>query len=175
MLFRSPSAEPAALLAQGATLLSLRCELGFRSLYVPRGAHLPVGSRVRVHEQITKENLGVNHGGRKLEAHVRQKLGIGYRETDAAGDYTLEPVYCLGLCASGPAAMIDGRPVAPETKPLPRLFLLNKPVDVLVTHRDHKAVRIRSDEVVEVATQFMRRDETPGHVGGPEPRRRLAG
>jgi 23S rRNA pseudouridine2605 synthase len=38
----------------------------------------------------------------------------------------------------GDAVLIDGRPVAPETKPLPRLFLLNKPVDVLVTHRDHK-------------------------------------
>ena len=24
----------------------------------------------------------------------------------------LAPVYCLGLCASGPAAMIDGQPVA---------------------------------------------------------------
>lgn len=38
----------------------------------------------------------------------------------------------------GDTVLIDGRPVAPETKPLPRLFLLNKPVDVLVTHRDHK-------------------------------------
>jgi formate dehydrogenase subunit gamma len=25
---------------------------------------------------------------------------------------TLEAVYCLGLCASGPAALVDGRPVA---------------------------------------------------------------
>ena len=33
---------------------------------------------------------------------------------------------------------LDGKPVAPSTKPLPRLFLLNKPFDVLVTHRDHK-------------------------------------
>jgi formate dehydrogenase subunit gamma len=24
---------------------------------------------------------------------------------------TVEPVYCLGLCACGPAAMIDERPV----------------------------------------------------------------
>ena len=38
----------------------------------------------------------------------------------------------------GDTVLIDGRPVAPETKPLPRLFLLNKPMDVLVTHRDHK-------------------------------------
>lgn len=38
----------------------------------------------------------------------------------------------------GDTVLIDGRPVAPETKPLPRLFLLHKPVDILVTHRDHK-------------------------------------
>ncbi len=41
----------------------------------------------------------------------------------------------------GDVVLIDGRTVAPETKPLPRLFLLHKPVDVLVTHRDHKARR----------------------------------
>lgn len=41
----------------------------------------------------------------------------------------------------GDTVLIDGRPVAPETKPLPRLFLLHKPVDVLVTHRDHKGRR----------------------------------
>jgi formate dehydrogenase subunit gamma len=27
----------------------------------------------------------------------------------------LEPIYCLGLCASGPSAMIDGRPYARVT------------------------------------------------------------
>jgi formate dehydrogenase subunit gamma len=24
---------------------------------------------------------------------------------------TLEPVFCLGLCATGPAALVDGRPI----------------------------------------------------------------
>lgn len=38
----------------------------------------------------------------------------------------------------GDAVTLDGRPVAPETKPLPRLYMLHKPIDVLVTHRDHK-------------------------------------
>jgi 16S rRNA U516 pseudouridylate synthase RsuA-like enzyme len=41
----------------------------------------------------------------------------------------------------GDAVTVDGRPVAPETKPLPRLFMLNKPNDMLVTHRDHKGSR----------------------------------
>jgi 23S rRNA pseudouridine2605 synthase len=38
----------------------------------------------------------------------------------------------------GDVVTLDGRAVAPSTKPLPRLFVLNKPLDVLVTHRDHK-------------------------------------
>jgi formate dehydrogenase subunit gamma len=36
------------------------------------------------------------------------------------GRVTFEPVYCLGLCASGPAAMLDGKPIAritPERVP----------------------------------------------------------
>jgi formate dehydrogenase subunit gamma len=33
-------------------------------------------------------------------------------ETTADGRVTLEAIYCLGLCASGPSALIDGRPVA---------------------------------------------------------------
>lgn len=36
----------------------------------------------------------------------------------------------------GDAVTVDGQPVAPATRPQPRLFMLNKPVDYLVTHRD---------------------------------------
>ena len=32
--------------------------------------------------------------------------------TNADGSVTLEPVYCLGLCASGPSVMINGQPQA---------------------------------------------------------------
>lgn len=41
----------------------------------------------------------------------------------------------------GDAVTLDGKTLAPATKPLPRLFLLNKPLDVLVTNRDHKGRR----------------------------------
>ena len=50
-------------------------------------------------------------GGRALEAHAQARLGIGWSETTADGAVTLEPVYCLGLCACGPAALVDGQPV----------------------------------------------------------------
>ena len=45
--------------------------------------------------------------GRALEAHFRQRLGIGFGETTPDGGITLEAVDCLGLCACSPAAMID--------------------------------------------------------------------
>ena len=44
---------------------------------------------------------------RALEQHAMQRLGIGFGETTADGGVTLEAVYCLGLCACSPAAMID--------------------------------------------------------------------
>lgn len=48
-------------------------------------------------------------GGEKLVARAELKLGTGCGQTSADGSVTLEPVYCLGLCATAPSAMIDGR------------------------------------------------------------------
>jgi formate dehydrogenase subunit gamma len=50
-------------------------------------------------------------GAEALAAHCRQRLGIAWHGTTADGAVTLEPVFCLGLCASGPAAMLDGEPL----------------------------------------------------------------
>ncbi|MCR8725708.1 formate dehydrogenase subunit gamma [Frigidibacter sp. ROC022] len=47
-------------------------------------------------------------GAEALAAQVQGDLGIGWHETSSDGRVTLEPVFCLGLCACGPAAMIDG-------------------------------------------------------------------
>jgi formate dehydrogenase subunit gamma len=44
----------------------------------------------------------------KLVAHAQRRLGIGFHQTTADGQFTLEPVYCLGNCACSPAMMIDG-------------------------------------------------------------------
>jgi formate dehydrogenase subunit gamma len=46
-------------------------------------------------------------GSEALEAHVKAKLGIDYHETTADGQFSLEPVYCLGNCACSPAMQID--------------------------------------------------------------------
>jgi len=47
-------------------------------------------------------------GGDALAAKLQQLLGIGFHETTQDGTVTLEPVYCLGLCACAPSAMLDG-------------------------------------------------------------------
>ncbi len=51
-------------------------------------------------------------GSAAIEAGAVQRLGVGMGSTRADGQVTLEPVYCLGLCAIGPNALVDGVPVA---------------------------------------------------------------
>jgi formate dehydrogenase subunit gamma len=50
-------------------------------------------------------------GSEAIAAQVKQLLGIGFHETAKDGSVTLEPVYCLGLCACAPSAMLDGEPI----------------------------------------------------------------
>jgi formate dehydrogenase subunit gamma len=48
-------------------------------------------------------------GGDPLAAHAEARLGIDMGTTAPDGSVTLEPVYCLGLCAVAPSAMLNGR------------------------------------------------------------------
>ena len=48
-------------------------------------------------------------GADAVAERIKKALGIDWPETTADGRVTLEPVFCLGLCACGPAAMVDGR------------------------------------------------------------------
>jgi formate dehydrogenase subunit gamma len=50
-------------------------------------------------------------GGDPLAAHAEARLGLALGTTAADGSVSLEPVYCLGLCATAPSAMLDGRVV----------------------------------------------------------------
>ena len=99
--------------------------------YVPREA-LPVVaealnlSRAEVHGVVTfyhdfrKEPAGrhvlklcqaeacQSMGSDAVAARAKQLLGIDFHQTTADGAVTLEPVYCLGLCACSPSAMLDG-------------------------------------------------------------------
>lgn len=48
-------------------------------------------------------------GCESLVKRAEDRLGISCGQTSADGRVTLEAVYCLGLCATSPSAMIDGK------------------------------------------------------------------
>lgn len=51
-------------------------------------------------------------GGDEFCARVEKTLGVAIGETTKDNSVTLEEVFCLGLCAVGPAAMLDGKVLA---------------------------------------------------------------
>ncbi|MDG4648014.1 formate dehydrogenase subunit gamma [Roseibacterium sp. SDUM158017] len=64
----------------------------------PAGRHV-----VRICRSEACQSVGAD----ALAARVLDRLGLGWGGTTPDGRITVEPVYCLGLCACGPAAMID--------------------------------------------------------------------
>ena len=50
-------------------------------------------------------------GGEAVAEHLRAALDVDWHETTRDGAVTLEPVFCLGLCACGPSALLDGQPI----------------------------------------------------------------
>ena len=55
-------------------------------------------------------------GGDALADYAREQLRIGWGETTLDGRVTLQPVFCLGLCACSPNAMIDEKVVGGLTR-----------------------------------------------------------
>ena len=51
-------------------------------------------------------------GSDALHAQILSRLGVAWHETTADGEITVEPVYCLGLCANGPGALVNDEPLA---------------------------------------------------------------
>ena len=70
----------------------------FRSL--PAGRHVV---------QVCRAEACKACGGDELMAQAETLLGCKSHETRDDGAVTLEPVFCLGLCASSPAIQIDDR------------------------------------------------------------------
>ena len=54
-------------------------------------------------------------GGAALARSLLDRLGIGWGETTPDGRLTVLPVYCLGLCACGPSALLDDEPIGELT------------------------------------------------------------
>ena len=50
--------------------------------------------------------------GEALARRMLDRFGLDWGGTTPDGRLTIEATYCLGLCASAPAAMLDGEPMA---------------------------------------------------------------
>ena len=63
--------------------------------------------------QVCRAEACKSMGADALFDHAQQRLGCqahgGHGATSADGEFTLNPVFCLGLCASSPAIVIDKR------------------------------------------------------------------
>ena len=68
--------------------------------------HAPAGRHVL---KLCRAEACQAAGGDALAARAQAKLAVAFGATTADRRVTLEPVYCLGLCATAPAAMLDGR------------------------------------------------------------------
>jgi formate dehydrogenase subunit gamma len=70
--------------------------------------HAPPGRHVL---KLCRAEACQSTGGDKLAAHAEARIGAAIGTTTSDGRISLEPVYCLGLCATAPAVMFDGRVV----------------------------------------------------------------
>lgn len=59
--------------------------------------------------QICRAEACQARGSTALVAHAQTTLGISDHQTTADGRITLEPVYCLGLCACSPSVRVGDR------------------------------------------------------------------
>ena len=114
----------------GALMLVLH-EVQARFGFIPREAVPPIAkalnlSRAEVHGVISfyrdfRTEPGGCHtvrvcraescqamSGEQLASHAVRSLGVDFGGTTDDGQFTLEPVYCLGNCACSPAVMVDG-------------------------------------------------------------------
>ena len=66
----------------------------------PAGAHV-----VKLCRAEACQSMGAD----RVAAHAKAVLGVDWHGTTADGAVTLEPIFCLGLCACAPAAMLDGK------------------------------------------------------------------
>lgn len=65
----------------------------------PSGAHTVLICRAEACQSV---------GAEALAAHARSRFGIDFGQTTADSRVSLDQVFCLGNCALGPSAMVDG-------------------------------------------------------------------
>jgi formate dehydrogenase subunit gamma len=70
--------------------------------------HAPPGRHVL---KLCRAEACQSTGSDRLAARAESKIGVALGNITADGGISLEAVYCLGLCATAPSAMLDGRVV----------------------------------------------------------------
>lgn len=80
--------------------------------FYPHFRETPAGRHVL---EICRAEACQSMGAEELAEQASRKLGCDFHSTRSDGAISLEPVYCLGLCAQSPAIMLDGKPHARMT------------------------------------------------------------
>jgi formate dehydrogenase subunit gamma len=102
--------ETVPLIAEALNLS--RAEVHGVITFYPHFRTQPPG-RVRV--EVCRAESCQAMGSDALAEHVRGRLGCEFAAKSEDGHYSLDPVYCLGLCAQSPSIMVNGRPHARMT------------------------------------------------------------
>ena len=63
-------------------------------------------------------------GAERAAAHLKQKLGIDYRETSADGRFTLMEGECMGACGDAPVLLVNNKRM--------ESFMSNEKLDALI-------------------------------------------
>ncbi len=92
--------------------LSLADVRGIVSFY----ADFRTAPRGRKHIRICQAEACQSVGSRALTKEMTKALGLELGETSDDFGVSLEGVYCLGLCASGPCAMVNERILVHATR-----------------------------------------------------------
>ena len=74
---------------------------------VPDDLRAAVGKREEKFSLKTREPVEA----KRLHAEALAALGVDWGGTTPDGEVTVDAVYCLGLCAVSPAALVDGEPL----------------------------------------------------------------
>lgn len=101
------SADAAPLIAQALNLS--RAEVHGVITFYHDFRHEPAGRHVL---KLCRGEACQSMGSEKLAGDFLAELGIEWNGRTRDGELTVEPVYCLGLCASSPSALLDGEPIA---------------------------------------------------------------
>ena len=96
------SSEAVSEIAEGLNLS--RAEVHGVVTYYHHFRSQPAGRHV---VQICRAEACQSMGAEQLWAHACTHLGLPEGGTARDGSVTLEPIYCLGLCASSPAMLLD--------------------------------------------------------------------